>query len=64
MGLLGLPFPEEHGGFGGTAVDVMIAMEAFGEALVVEPYLANVGLGGQLVARGGSAAQQKLILPA
>ena len=64
MGLLGLPFPEEHGGFGGTAVDVMIAMEAFGEALVVEPYLANVGLAGQLVLRGGSEAQRKLVLPA
>jgi alkylation response protein AidB-like acyl-CoA dehydrogenase len=63
MGLLGLPFPEEHGGFGGTAVDVMIAMEAFGDALVVEPYLANVGLAGQLVLRGGSEAQRKLHLP-
>jgi alkylation response protein AidB-like acyl-CoA dehydrogenase len=63
MGLLGLPFPEEHGGFGGTAVDVMIAMEAFGEALVVEPYLPNVGLAGRLVLRGGSAAQQKGYLP-
>ncbi|HVQ74902.1 MAG TPA: acyl-CoA dehydrogenase [Candidatus Binatia bacterium] len=62
MGLLGLPFPEEHGGFSGTAVDVMIAMEAFGDALVVEPYLPNVGLAGQLVLRGGSAAQQKLYL--
>lgn len=63
MGLLGLPFPEEHGGFGGAAVDVMIAMEAFGEALVVEPYLPNVGLGGRVVLRAGSAAQQELVLP-
>src|SRR5262245_51652108 len=64
MGLLGLPFAEEHGGFGGTTVDVMLVMDAFGEALVVEPYLATVGLGGRLVARAGSAAQQKRILPA
>ena len=34
MGLLGVPFPEEHGGFGGTAVDVMLVMEALGEGLV------------------------------
>ena len=57
-------FAEEHGGFGGTAVDVMLVMEAIGEGLVVEPYWVNVGLGGRLVARGGSEAQQKRILPA
>ena len=64
MGLLGVPFAEEHGGFGGTAVDVMLVMEAIGEGLVVEPYLVTVGLGGRLIARGGSDAQQKRILPA
>src|SRR5512134_2088068 len=64
MGLLGLPFAEEHGGFGGSAVDLMLVMEALGEALVVEPYLATVGLGGRLVARAGSAAQQARLLPA
>jgi len=64
LGLLGLPFPAEHDGFGGTAVDVMIVMEAIGEGLIVEPYLPTVGLGGQFVARGGSAVQQKRFLPA
>jgi len=64
MGLLGLPFAEEHGGFGGTAVDVMIVMEAIGDGLLVEPYLATVALGGRLVARAGSPAQQAAILPA
>jgi pimeloyl-CoA dehydrogenase small subunit len=64
MGLLGVPFAEEHGGFGGNAVDVMLVMEAFGEALVVEPYWVNVGLAGRLVARAGSAEQQKRMLPA
>jgi alkylation response protein AidB-like acyl-CoA dehydrogenase len=64
MGLLGLPFPAEHDGFGGTAVDVMIVMETIGEALIVEPYLSTVGLGGQFVLRGGSPGQQKRLLPA
>jgi alkylation response protein AidB-like acyl-CoA dehydrogenase len=64
MGLLGVPFAEEHGGFGGSAVDVMLVMEALGEGLVVEPYWVNVGLGGRLIARAGSEAQQKRILPA
>ena len=63
MGLLGVPFAEEHGGFGGTAVDVMLVMEAIGEGLVVEPYWVNVGLAGRLIARGGSAEQQQRILP-
>src|SRR5688500_12531864 len=37
LGILGLPLPAEHGGFGGGAVDLMGVMEAFGEALVLEP---------------------------
>jgi alkylation response protein AidB-like acyl-CoA dehydrogenase len=63
MGLLALPLPAEHGGFGGTATDLAPVMEAFGEALVVEPFLATVGLGAQLVARAGNAAQQAAVLP-
>jgi alkylation response protein AidB-like acyl-CoA dehydrogenase len=63
MGLLGLPLPAEHGGFGGGAVDLMGVMEAFGEALVVEPYLSTV-MAARLVARGGNAAQKAAILPA
>jgi len=64
MGLLGLPFDEAHGGFGGTTVDVMLVMEAIGEGLLVEPYLTTVGLGGRFVARAGSKAQRDRILPA
>ncbi len=64
MGILGVPFDEKFGGFGGTTVDMMVVMEALGEALVVEPYLATVGLGGRFVARGGAAPQQARILPA
>jgi alkylation response protein AidB-like acyl-CoA dehydrogenase len=63
IGLLGMPFPLEVGGFGGSAVDLISVMEAIGEALVVEPYLCTVGLGGQFVARGGTTAQQQAILP-
>jgi alkylation response protein AidB-like acyl-CoA dehydrogenase len=63
MGILGVPFAADLGGFGGTTVDMMVVMEALGEALVVEPYLATVGLGGQFVARGGSEAQRQRILP-
>jgi alkylation response protein AidB-like acyl-CoA dehydrogenase len=64
MGLLGLPFASEVGGFGGNAVDLMPVMEAIGDGLIVEPYMTSVGLGGQLIARGGSQTQQQEILPA
>jgi len=64
MGILSVPFDAVYGGFGGTTIDMLIVFEAFGEALVVEPYLATVGLGGRFVARGGSAEQRARILPA
>ncbi len=64
MGLLGLPIPQDYGGYGGGALDLMAVMETFGEALVIEPYLATVGLGAQFVARAATKAQQKAILPA
>jgi alkylation response protein AidB-like acyl-CoA dehydrogenase len=63
IGLLGLPFSPDVGGFGGGAVDLMSVMEAIGEALVVEPYLSTVGLGAQFVARAGTNARQHAILP-
>ncbi|MBV8474424.1 MAG: acyl-CoA dehydrogenase family protein [Hyphomicrobiales bacterium] len=49
LGLLGLPFSEEDGGFGGGAVETMLIMEAFGGALALEPYVATVVLAGGLV---------------
>jgi pimeloyl-CoA dehydrogenase small subunit len=63
LGILGLPFGEEHGGFGGGAVETMIVMEAFGHALVLEPYLASVVLAGGLIQHGGNAEQQAAVLP-
>ena len=54
LGILALPFAEEHGGFGGGPVETMIVMEAFGRALALEPYLATVVLGGGLLRRGAS----------
>jgi pimeloyl-CoA dehydrogenase small subunit len=63
LGLLGLPFEEKHGGFGGGPVEIMIVMEAFGRALALEPYVATVLLGGGLVRHAGSDAQRTSILP-
>jgi pimeloyl-CoA dehydrogenase small subunit len=63
MGLLGVPIPEEFGGFGGGGVDTMLVMEAFGRALVVEPYLSTVVLAGSTITLGGSDAQRQILLP-
>lgn len=63
LGLLGLPFPVEYGGFGGGPVENMIVMEAFGRALVLEPYFATVILFGGAVRLAGSEAQKAALLP-
>ncbi len=63
LGLLGLPFEEKLGGFGGGAVDTMIVMEAFGRGLVLEPYFATVILGGGLLRRAGSEALRAALVP-
>jgi pimeloyl-CoA dehydrogenase small subunit len=63
QGLLGLPFAEADGGFGAGAIETMIVMEAMGKALVVEPYLATVVLGGGFLRHGGSDAQRQAHLP-
>jgi pimeloyl-CoA dehydrogenase small subunit len=63
LGLLGLPFEERYGGSAGGAVETMIAMEAFGRALALEPFLATVVLGGGFLRHGGSAEQCAELIP-
>jgi len=63
QGLLGLPFSEEDGGFGAGAVETALVMESLGKALVVEPYLATVVLGGGFLRHGGSAEQKAAHIP-
>ncbi len=63
MGLLGLPFAESDGGFAGGPVETMIVMEAFGNALVVEPYLPTVLLGGGFLRLAGSDEQRQRLIP-
>jgi pimeloyl-CoA dehydrogenase small subunit len=63
LGLLGLPFAEEYGGFGDGPIEVMLVMEAFGRVLALEPYLATVVLGGTALRLAGNEAQKSAILP-
>src|ERR1700736_3760034 len=63
LGLLGLPFAEHYGGSAGGPVETMIAMEAFGRALALEPFLATVVLCGGFLRHGGSAQQCADLIP-
>ena len=63
MGLTGIPFSPDYGGFGGGAVDLMSVMESFGEGLVVEPYLAAAVVAPELIRRVASADFQAEWLP-
>lgn len=63
QGLLGLPFSEEDGGFGAGAVETALVMESLGKALVLEPYLATVVLGGGFLRHSGSAEQKAAHIP-
>lgn len=53
LGILGAPFSEDLGGLGGGAIDNMIVMEEFGKALVIEPYLGTVVIGGGFLKHSG-----------
>ncbi len=64
LGLLGLPFAEQYGGFGGGAQEIMLVMQAFGRVLVLEPFLSTVVLGGTAIQTAGSEEQKITLLPA
>ncbi len=61
LGILGAPFSEELGGLGGGAIENMIVMEEFGKALVVEPYLGTVVIGGGFLKHSGYAGAADII---
>ena len=63
LGLLGLPFAEADGGFGGGPVETMLVMEAIGRGLALEPYFSAIVLGGGFLRLGGSAAQRAALVP-
>lgn len=63
MGLLGIPFSEAEGGFGGGPVETLVVMEALGRGLALEPYLATVVLAGGALRLGASAALKERVIP-
>jgi alkylation response protein AidB-like acyl-CoA dehydrogenase len=63
IGLLSLNVPEADGGLGGSAIDTMLAMNAIGEGLLLEPYLASAVLATRTIALLGDDAQRAALLP-
>ena len=63
LGWLGLAFAEEEGGFGGNQIDTLVLMEQFGKGLVLEPFLANIVLGGGAIKRSNSQQLKETIIP-
>jgi len=63
LGILGLPFAEQHGGFGGGGIEMMLVMQALGRGLVLEPYLATAVLAGTALRLAGSEAQLSALVP-
>ena len=51
LGILGAALPEDLGGLGGGPTETMVIMEQLGAALVVEPYLGTVVIGGGFLTR-------------
>jgi alkylation response protein AidB-like acyl-CoA dehydrogenase len=63
LGLLGLAIEAEYGGSEMGATELSVISEAFGGALVLEPYFSTVIVSAQLIAALGTTEQQARILP-
>jgi alkylation response protein AidB-like acyl-CoA dehydrogenase len=63
MGLTGLLIDEKHGGAGAGPVEMGIAMEEMGRALLVSPFLSTAVLVPGLLAEAGDPAECDAVLP-
>lgn len=63
LGWLGLVFPEEYGGIGGSFLDLTILLEEFGRALVPSPFLPTVVYCGLPILAAGTVEQKQDFLP-
>jgi pimeloyl-CoA dehydrogenase small subunit len=63
LGLLGLPFAEVEGGFGGGREEVLIVAEQMGRAITLEPWFTTVVVGGGFLRHGADAALRAAMVP-
>ncbi len=63
LGWLGLMFPEEYGGSGGSFLDLAVLLEEMGYNILPGPFFSTVVLGGLTVLAAGNEEQKKDLLP-
>jgi len=63
LGWIGLPFPEEYGGSGGSFLDLAVLLEAMGYNILPGPFFSTVVLGGLTILAAGNEEQKKRFLP-
>ncbi|MBM3182638.1 MAG: acyl-CoA dehydrogenase [Chloroflexi bacterium] len=63
LGWLGLAFPEEYGGNGGSFLDLAVLLEEMGYNILPGPFFSTVVLGGLAILAAGSEQQKKSLLP-
>ena len=63
LGWLGLLFPEEYGGSGGSFLDLVVLLEEMGYNILPGPFFSTVLLGGLPILAAGSEGQKKELLP-
>ncbi|MBM3148740.1 MAG: acyl-CoA dehydrogenase, partial [Chloroflexi bacterium] len=63
LGWLGLAFPEEYGGNGGSFLDLAVLLEEMGYSILPGHFFSTVVLGGLAILAAGSAQQKKSLLP-
>jgi 3-oxocholest-4-en-26-oyl-CoA dehydrogenase beta subunit len=62
-GWLGLPYPDQYKGKGGSFIDLALLFEEMGRAMLPSPYLSTVILCGLTILEAGSDRQKEDLLP-
>ncbi len=62
LGWLGLIFPEEYGGLGGSFLDLAVLLEEMGRACLPGPFFSTVILGGLFILNAGTEKQKRDLL--
>src|SRR3546814_18364693 len=63
LGLAGVHIPEEYGGQGFGFVELGIALEAMGRALLCAPFFSSVALAATAILPGGTDAPKPALVP-
>ncbi|MGB2885355.1 MAG: acyl-CoA dehydrogenase family protein [Dehalococcoidia bacterium] len=63
LGWLGLMFPDEYGGSGGSFLDLVVLLEEMGYNILPGPFFSTVVLGGSTILAAGNKEQKRELLP-